>query len=345
MIEFPFSIISGKVVKNIINDNKSEIYELIKSVYIKHEEDNTINPKSYFLNFPDKPLSRIIALPAALKEHPKVAGIKWISSNPLNPVHGFPRASGVIILNDYDTGYPYACIESSNISAIRTVYSAVVAAEYFFEHKKTVKQVGIIGCGLIARFFCECLRDQGWHIEQILVFDKNETEAIKFNNTLSDIIPTAVINSKNYEDVIKKSELLLFSTTSSSPYIEDNSLFTHNPKVLHLSLRDLGVPIILNACNIVDDIEHVLSYNTSVHLAEQACGNRNFIMGTLGKLINTTDYIAFKKPIIFSPMGMGIFDIALGQFIYEKAKAEKTIIEIDNFFNLSLDNEKKIKRI
>ncbi|MFE3782672.1 hypothetical protein ACFXPA_31350 [Amycolatopsis sp. NPDC059090] len=115
-----FAVVSGQQVNEVLAGAQCEVVSIVESAYLAHGSGATVNPPSCFLRFPDRPDSRIIALPASVGGDVSVDGIKWISSVPGNIEHGLPRASAVLILNDPATGYPYACLESSIISAART---------------------------------------------------------------------------------------------------------------------------------------------------------------------------------------------------------------------------------
>ena len=65
---------------------------------------------------------------------------------------GIPRASAVLILNDPATGYPFAVLESSIISATRTAASAALAAHALTRTRGRPAPVGFVGAGLIAHY-------------------------------------------------------------------------------------------------------------------------------------------------------------------------------------------------
>src|SRR2546430_14336059 len=127
-MHFELAIINGKTVFDIVRAHRNECIEIVREAYLAHADGQSVNPDSYFLQFPDKPDCRIIALPAYLGKNFDVAGLKWIASYPTNIQRGFPRASAVLVLNSYDTGDPFAILVSSIISAARTAASAVLAA-------------------------------------------------------------------------------------------------------------------------------------------------------------------------------------------------------------------------
>ena len=218
-----------------------------------------------------------------------MTGLKWISSFPENVAAGIPRASAVVILNDHDTGYPFACLESSIISATRTAASAAVAAvaadwlcaSRDGRGRPRPARVGFFGTGLIARYIHTFLTGTGWTFDEIGVHDLSADHTAGFRGCLEKAGPGRITIYEDAEQLIRSSDLVVFATVAGEPHVTDESWFGHNPVVLHVSLRDLAPEILLGSANVVDDVEHCLKANRSPHLAEQLTGSRDFLAGTL----------------------------------------------------------------
>ncbi|MEV6824053.1 2,3-diaminopropionate biosynthesis protein SbnB [Amycolatopsis sp. NPDC051102] len=327
-----FAVISGAQVHDVLAGQEKLVIDLIESAYRLHGEGDTINPPSYFLRFPDRPSSRIIALPASVGGDIAVDGLKWISSFPENVASGLPRASAILVLNDPKTGYPLACLESSIISATRTAASAALAADWLTRDRARPARLGIVGTGLIARYIHTYLAAGGWNFDDVGVFDLNQAHAQGFSGYLGAAGEPSVTVHETAEDLIRGSDLVVFATVAGEPHVHDPAWFAHNPLVLHVSLRDLAPEVILAGTNVVDDVEHCLKANTSVHLAEQRTGGRDFLTGTLYDVISGTATLPKDQPLIFSPFGLGVLDLAVGKHIYDQLCASGELRTVPEFF-------------
>jgi ornithine cyclodeaminase len=330
-------IVTAGVVCDVIDKHTKELYEIVKNSYLLHEDKGCSDVKSCFLSFADRPEARIIALPAAVraaqKNFKEIAGIKWIASYPNNKFRNLPRASAVIMLNHPETGFPMACMEGSFISATRTALSAIIGAEYLYNKDKICPSLGIVGSGFIAGTIVKYLTLLGWQIGTIHLYDKILSAMELFYQDLQALGNFKIINHHTVEPLIESSNLIVFTTTEKKPYINNPNLFKHKPCILHISLRDISPDIILSSVNIVDDIEHILAAKTSVHLAyEKNLNNNSFIKGTIGQIIKNGKSISRNNSIIYSPMGLGILDITVSQFVYNKVKEEDKTIKIKDFF-------------
>src|SRR5881398_896171 len=330
---FELSIINGKTVFDIIRAHRADCIDIVREAYLAHAQGQSVNPDSYFLRFPGKPDSRIIALPAYLGNGFDVAGLKWIASYPGNIQRGFPRASAVLVLNSYETGYPFAILESSIISAARTAASAALAAHWLSGQSRRAHSLGIVGTGFIARYVYEFLVDTGWTIEEVRLHDRSPLESEKFRNTACRLEQHRTVTVvPDVAQLVRTCDLILFTTVASTPHVADAALFEHNPLVLHISLRDLAPEILLRSQNVVDDVEHVMTANTSPHLTEQRSGNRDFVTGTLAEIMLGRRAVNRSRPVIFSPFGMGILDVAVGKWVYDQAVAAGRDQRVSDFF-------------
>ncbi|MEU9285718.1 2,3-diaminopropionate biosynthesis protein SbnB [Streptomyces sp. NPDC048275] len=329
-----FAVISGAQVQQALAGREKQIVELVEATYRLHGAGDSVNPPSYFLRFTDRPTARIIALPASIGGPVRVDGLKWVSSFPANVEAGLPRASAVLILNDHDTGYPFVCLESSIISATRTAASAALAADWLTRTRPRPTRIGFFGTGLIARYIHTFLAGTGWTFDTIGVHDVSADSAAGFCGYLQQSGATGqVVDHGSAEDLIRSSDLVVFATVAGKPHVTDPAWFTHHPVVLHVSLRDLAPDILLGSANIVDDVEHCLKADTSPHLAEQLVGNRGFLDGTLNDVMTGRITLPTDRPVIFSPFGLGVLDLAVGKYVYDEVARAGHLRLIDDFFH------------
>lgn len=330
----PFAVIPGGQVQHALEGREKEIVEVVEATYRLHGAGRTVNPPSSFLRFPDRPAARMIALPASLGGESRVDGLKWISSFPENVRSGVPRASAVLILNDPDTGYPFACLESSIISATRTAASAASAADRLSRDRPRPTRVGFFGTGLIARYIHTFLQGSGWSFDDIGVYDLSPDSAAGFRlyAEQSDSAARVTVH-RSPEELVRTSDLVVFATVAGRPHVGEPAWFDHNPVVLHISLRDLAPQVLLASTNIVDDIEHCLRASTSPHLTEQLTGNRDFVHGTLDDVMAGLVDVPADRPAVFSPFGLGVLDLAVGSYVYDEVARSGELRIVDDFFH------------
>jgi ornithine cyclodeaminase/alanine dehydrogenase-like protein (mu-crystallin family) len=93
--------------------------------------------------------SLVHAMPAYLAEDDVVA-VKWISAYSGNSPLGLPSISGVIVLNEAETGRPIAVMDAAEITAVRTAAVSGVCIRRFAPDGW--RRVGIVGFGEQGRF-------------------------------------------------------------------------------------------------------------------------------------------------------------------------------------------------
>jgi ornithine cyclodeaminase len=334
-------VVSAGRIKASLQGQDAQIIEVIKSAYLAHAAGSTILPHSLFLRFPDSPNNRIIALPGFIQARRKIVGLKWIASFPSNCEQGRDRASAVLILNSAESGVPEAILEGSIISAKRTGASAALAAQYLSAGRH-YESLGVIGCGYINYEICRFLASTCPGISRIVLFDKDYKKSRRLAASYAEVYGTAQEHvANNAEELLATCDLISFATTSSQPYIDDLTM-RPGSTVLHISLRDLDVSAVLAGDNVVDDADHVCRAQTSLHLAEQHTGSRNFIRCSLGDVLNGTCAPRGREAVtIFSPFGLGILDLALGDLVLSLMGNDGQGVRVPTFLPEPWDKELK----
>jgi ornithine cyclodeaminase/alanine dehydrogenase-like protein (mu-crystallin family) len=121
------------------------------------------------------------------------AGMKWVSGFPGNAERGLPYITGLLVLNDVETGVPLAVMDCTWITAMRTGAATAVAARYLARPDSTV--LGVLGCGVQGRTNLEALRVV-LPIRRVLAFDTRREVAQRYAADMAEefgieVVPVA----------------------------------------------------------------------------------------------------------------------------------------------------------
>jgi ornithine cyclodeaminase/alanine dehydrogenase-like protein (mu-crystallin family) len=126
--------------------------------------------------------SFIHAMPACISRA-RAAGIKWVSGFPENPSKGLPYISGLLILNDFDTGVPISVMDCTWITAKRTGAATAIAAKHLAGNDP--KAFGVLGCGVQGRSNLEAVKSIYRNLEVVKAFDVNRHNLMKYVDEMS----------------------------------------------------------------------------------------------------------------------------------------------------------------
>lgn len=118
------------------------------------------------------------------------AGIKWVSGFPENPKKGLPYITGLVILNDVETGVPLAVMDCIWITGMRTGAATAVAAKSLARPDSSV--VGVLGCGVQGRTNVEALNVL-FPLERVMAYDVNAEAAQRYARGIQALLGLEVV--------------------------------------------------------------------------------------------------------------------------------------------------------
>jgi ornithine cyclodeaminase/alanine dehydrogenase-like protein (mu-crystallin family) len=181
------------------------VIDLLEKAFLEKGRGNVeMPPKPGIHTMPDAFIHAMPAYIPALKS----AGIKWVSGYPENFKRGLPYISGLLILNDVETGIPYAVMDCSWITAYRTGAASALAAKYLARPESAT--VGILACGVQGRTNLEALSCL-FKIQKVFAFDVLSDVEDKFVREMSQKLGLQVVGVKEPKRAVVDSDLVVTS--------------------------------------------------------------------------------------------------------------------------------------
>ncbi|GMQ78466.1 MAG: alanine dehydrogenase [Anaerolineae bacterium] len=134
------------------------------------------------------------------------AGIKWVSGFPENSKRGLPYITGLLVLNDPETGLPLSVMDCVWITGMRTAAATAVAAKRLAQPDSSV--LGVLGCGVQGRTHTEAM-DVLFPLTKVLAYDLNHEAAESFAAEIRSRFSLDVEVLNNPRDAVSKSHLVI----------------------------------------------------------------------------------------------------------------------------------------
>lgn len=183
----------------------STIIELLASAFFEKGKGQVEMPPKPGIH--PQPDAFIHAMPAYIPGL-RSAGIKWVGGYPENKQHGLPYISGLLILNDVETGFPYAVMDCTWITAYRTAAASALAARYLARPDSQV--VGILACGVQGRTNLEALAAL-FDIQRVYAYDIDQDVQQRYVDEMAHKFDLEVIGVNQPEEAVVDSDLVVTS--------------------------------------------------------------------------------------------------------------------------------------
>ena len=161
-------------------------------------------PKPGIHTMPDAFIHAMPAYIPALKS----AGIKWVSGYPDNYKRGLPYITGLLILNDAETGIPLAVMDCAWITAYRTGAATGLSAKYLAQKDSEV--AGILACGVQGRTNLEALACL-FPLKRVYAYDILPEVQEKYIAEMKGKFQFEIIGVKEPKQAVVESDLVVTS--------------------------------------------------------------------------------------------------------------------------------------
>ncbi|MGE5676589.1 MAG: ornithine cyclodeaminase family protein [Pseudomonadota bacterium] len=302
-----------------LNIPYEDVIEAVRGVMSAHGKGLCQVPPKIHVN--TREASFLNAMPGYVNGETEIAGLKWVAGYPENRKKDLPVTTGIMVLNDAETGQPTAVMDCRWITAIRTAAVAAITAQYC--KVADTRSMTIIGAGEQGKWNARLMKIAVPSLKKIYINDKYKSAVESYITKMQPLIPdieiVPVYSGEELQYAIDDSQILITATQrGDKPIIYS--------EMLHKGM--LGIPLESTAWEgktysrfadrfVCDDWDLVQVYLRDGKYTDGLPEKYEL----LGKIING-DAIgrgSEEEFVIASSHGIALSDIAVAQMIYNKA--------------------------
>lgn len=263
----------------------------------------------------------IHAMPAYLQKM-NTAGVKWVAGFPENPKRGLPYISGLLVLNDTDTGFPICVMDCTWITAKRTGAATAVAAEHLAREDSRV--LGVLGCGVQGRSNLEALRVVCKNLEQVKAYDVSQRNLQEYVKEMTALHGISIAPVESPKKAVEGCDIVVTAgpiLKKPQPVIE-KSWFKDGGLACPLDFDSYWKPETMHSMHkfCTDDRDQLAYYKAQGYFAdlpEAYAELSEIVTGAKPGRENA------RERIMAMNLGLAIEDVATAAYVFQKAQKAK----------------------
>ena len=316
-------VLSEQEIKKVLTYR--ETIEAVEKSFAEYSSGKAIVPS--VINLDIDRFQGEVHVKSAYIQGEKFYVIKIASGFYLNPSFGLPVGNGMVLLFEAKTGLLHCLMfDNGYITEMRTGAAGAIAAKYLAN--KNLRKVAMVGSGSQARFQLKALLEVR-SPQEVWVWSRNEDHAHKYIQEMQSLFPLKFQVSKNLEEAVRESDLLVTCTPSRSPLIKAQWV----TKGMHITAvgsdgpekQELEVEVLKKADRIFcDSISQCVRLGEVHHALEKKAIEETKISGELGEIaLGQKKGRESEEEITVADLtGIGAQDAASASLVYEKALKE-----------------------
>lgn len=298
-----------------------QIIQIIEDALLAYSNNEILLPDKISQIFNEGLQTRINCMPSTLLKE-GVCGVKWVSVFPNNPkLYNKQNVSGVILLSEIKTGFPFAIVDGTLITALRTACLGAIGAKYLARKDSSV--YGTIGTGEQAKTHFLVMKTLFPNIKTCYVSSRSNVSELNFVDAMKakfDDVEFIMCNG-DYDLAARNADIIVTAVSCQAPLLKADSI-KPGTFYCHVGGWEDEYDVALKADKIVCDDWSSLKHRGSPTIA------RMYEKGLLKNTdiyANLSDIISGKKVgretesefNYFNSIGLSFVDVAVANYFYK----------------------------
>ncbi len=297
--------------------------DVVEHAMQRASEGDAIMPLRHAISLPQN--GKFGWMPGYLGD-PSVCGAKLVGVFEKNFDLGMHSHNGVVVLFETENGRPFAIVDASEITAIRTAAASAMATRLLSRPESTC--LAILGYGAQARQHLSamlCVRE----FTQVRVWGRDPIKAKSFCDEHANDYDISIEAADTAHAAIDGADVICTVTGSPVPILHGewivpgqhiNAVGTSFP-----GIRELDGPAVARSRLFVDLREGALAQAGEFQMArDEGLIDDNHILGEIGEvsLGHIKGRVTPDDVTLYKSLGLVVQDLAAAHYVYKKAVAQ-----------------------